>query len=107
MVAKQQGQQFVQCFQLTIDDLKAMIKDAVKSVIPPPTNGTNITLGVSASNPEDDLITPKEVCKIIKISSTTLWRFNREEILKQKVKIGRKVYYSKKDVYDFLNNNTQ
>ena len=105
---QEQGQQqFVQCFQLSMDDLKEMITEAVKSVIPPlPPINNNTVSRENDSKPENDLITPKEVCKIIKVSSSTLWRYNTiTGILKPKVKIGRKVYYSKKEVFDFLNNN--
>lgn len=105
---KQQGEhQFVQCFHLTMDDLKGMIKEAVKSVIPPlPKINNNIVSGKDDSELENDLISPKEVCKIIKVSSSTLWRYNTVTgILKPKIKIGRKVYYSKKEVSNFLSNN--
>ena len=96
-------QQFVQCFQLSIDDLKVIIKDAVKSVILPPPNNSKLTLAASNSNPEDELLTTKEVGKILKVSSTTLWRYNKNGILKIKNKIGRKVFYSKRDVFNLIN----
>lgn len=108
LVKQQQGQQqFVQCFQLSIDDLKGMIKEAVKSVIPQlPKINNNIVNNEDDSETENDLITPKEVCKIIKVSHSTLWRYNTiTGILKPKIKIGSKVYYSKKEVSNFLNNN--
>ncbi len=103
---QKQEQQFVQCFQLSIDDLKGMIKEAVKSVIPSlPIIKNNIVSSEDES--ENDLITPKEVCKIIKVSHSTLWRYETVTgILKPKIRIGRKVYYSKKEVSNFLNNNT-
>jgi len=108
-VEKQQGQQqFVQCFQLSMDNLKGIIKEAVESVIHSlPAINNNTVSSEDDSEAENDLISPKEVCKIIKVSSSTLWRYNTiTGILKPKVKIGRKVYYSKKEVSNFLNNNT-
>ena len=101
-------QQFVQCFQMSMDDLKTIIKDAVKSVIPPPpTNNSNLTLTVNNPDPDDDLLTTKEVCKILKVSASTLWRYNKTGVLKIKNKIGRKVYYSKRDLSNLINNTTQ
>ena len=47
ILEKQQGHQFVQCFQLSVDDLKGMIKEAVKSVIPPPIDNSNSSLSES------------------------------------------------------------
>ena len=98
---KQQEQQFVQCFQLSMNDLKEMIKEAVKSVIPKePINNT----GLVNSSLEDELLSPKEVEKILRISSTTLWRLNKSGVLKLKSRVGRKTFYSKSDVYSFINN---
>jgi len=91
-----------------MDDLKEMLKEAVKSVIPPlPKINKSTVSSEDGSEPENDLISPKEVCKIIKVSHSTLWRYNTVTgILKPKIKIGRKVYYSKIEVYNFLKNNT-
>ncbi|MFL0114064.1 helix-turn-helix transcriptional regulator [Tenacibaculum maritimum] len=98
--------QFIQCFQLSVDDLKAIIEDAVKSVTPPiKSNNSNYVLLDNDS--DDDLLSPKEVSAKLKISITTLWRYNRDGILKYKNKIGRKVYYSKKEVYNFINDTSQ
>lgn len=108
MVARQQqGQQFIQCFHLSMDDLKGMIKEAVKSVIPTPPVKTIEAVNEDGNNSETDLITPKEVCKTLKVSASTLWRYNTVTgILKPKVKIGRKVYYSKSEVFNFLKINS-
>ena len=99
-------QQFVQCFQLSMDDLKAIIKEAVISVIPPPKNNPNAGLDKSILDPKDYLLTAKEVREILKISSTTLWRFNKNGTLKIQKKIGRKIYYSVRDVNNLVNDSS-
>ncbi|SHI96507.1 helix-turn-helix domain-containing protein [Algibacter luteus] len=98
--------QVIQLLQVSMDDLKEIIKEAVLSVIPPPpTKNLNLGLNDSDSIPDDDLLTTKEVSVILKVSSTSLWRYNKQGVLKIKNKIGRKVYYSKKDVFDFIKGN--
>ncbi len=100
--------QVVQFLQVSTDDLKEIVKEAVKSVIPPPpTNDSNSVLDGSNLDPKDDLLTAKEVRHILKISATTLWRFNKSGTLKIKKKIGRKIYYSKRDVNNLINDSSQ
>ena len=56
--------------------------------------------GILANNPTDDLdkiLTREEVCKLLKISKTTLFHWNNEKVLVNH-KIGRRVYYMKADV---------
>ncbi|AUC84359.1 hypothetical protein CW731_03180 [Polaribacter sp. ALD11] len=105
MVVNQQEKQFVQCFQLSMEDFKEMITNAVKSVIPQQQkNSAKIISLNNVSNPEDDILTREEVKNILKVSYPTLWKFNNEGTLKIKQKIGRRVYYSKKDLNNLLNN---
>ena len=102
---QRQGQQLIQCFQLSMDDLKEMIADAVKSVIPQQQkNNTKIISLNSVSNPEDDLLTREEVKNILKVSYVSLCKYNKDGTLKVKSKIGRRVYYSRKDLNNLINN---
>lgn len=103
-----QHQQLIQCFQISMDDFKEIVKEAVISVIPMNSKSNpNRDLEDSSLDPKDDLVTPKEVMNLLKISSTTLWRFNKNGTLKKKKKIGRKVYYSAKDINNLLNDSAQ
>lgn len=95
--------QVIQFFNLSIDDLNMMIVDAVKSVIQKPIEEKPIS-NTEELEFENDLLSSKDVMVILKISSTTLWRFNKNDTLRPKSKIGRKVYYSKSEVYNLINN---
>jgi excisionase family DNA binding protein len=57
---------------------------------PPPTaNSSNF----------DELLTPKEVCALLKIDRCTFERWKRNELIKVlKAQIGRKVYVSKSEL---------
>lgn len=49
------------------------------------------------SNAEEKLLTKQQVMELLGVSSTTLWLWERKGYLKP-VKIGRKVFYSPKDI---------
>ena len=55
--------------------------------------------------PKDDsekIMTREEVCKLLKVSTTTLFHWNNDKVLVNH-KIGRRVYYMKADVMAKLN----
>jgi hypothetical protein len=89
---------------MSIDDLNAIIKNAVASAIGDSKNNsiTNVN-SVTNSNPESDLLTREEVKNILKVSYPTLWKYNNNGTLKVKSKFGRRVYYSRKDLNNLLN----
>lgn len=104
MIGKEQSHQFVQCFQISIDDLKELIKQTMENAL--------VKLPINDSHPVvsetyDELLTPKEVSKLLKISPTTLWRHRKKGILKAQSISGRRVYFSKKEVYNLINNMAQ
>lgn len=47
-------------------------------------------------------LTREEVCKILNVSTTTLFLWNKSKILVN-YKLGRKVYYKKSEVFNFHN----
>jgi excisionase family DNA binding protein len=49
----------------------------------------------------DEILTRKEVCKLLKISNTTLFNWNNNKTLENH-KIGHRVYYRKSDVLTLL-----
>jgi Predicted transcriptional regulator len=52
---------------------------------------------------EPKLLSTDEVCKLLDISRSTLWNWNKRGTLKPK-KIGRKNVYYKKEIYDYVSN---
>ena len=50
----------------------------------------------------DKILTREEVCKLLKVSPTTLFNWNNDKILIN-YKVGRRVYYNKSDVLAILN----
>ena len=64
--------------------------------------------GILANNLKDDsnkTMTRQEVCKLLKVSNTTLFHWNNDKVLVNH-KIGRRVYYMKADVMAKLTNLT-
>lgn len=60
---------------------------------------------IIVSSPKDDsdnVMTREEVCKLLKVSNTTLFNWNNDKILVNH-KIGRRVYYRRADVLAFIN----
>ena len=56
------------------------------------------------SNPTDqDYLTREEVCELLNINLTTLWKHTKNNRLK-KYKLGRKVFYRKDEVLDAIKN---
>lgn len=86
--------------QLSSSDLFQLIKQAVKEEMNKITDV--IKLNPKESDKENDLLTREETANLLKVSTTTLFLWNRDSILKAK-KIGRRVYYSKSEVYNKLN----
>jgi excisionase family DNA binding protein len=60
-------------------------------------------LNVSSNKNEnvDEILTREQVCKLLKISNTTLFNWQNNKIL-ENYKIGRRVYYKKSDVLTLL-----
>ncbi|MBG6187081.1 helix-turn-helix domain-containing protein [Flavobacterium sp. CAN_S2] len=84
--------------QLRVSDLEQLIKDAVKEEI------TKITKVIQL-NPQieaPELLTREEVAKMLKVSYTTLFLWNRDNILEAK-KIGKRVFYQRSVIMDKFN----
>lgn len=81
---------------MTVGQLTQIIQDVVEAEI--------CKLGRSAANDEredNQLMTREEVGKLLKVSTTTLYHWNKSKILVA-TKIGRRVYYSRTDVMSRL-----
>ncbi len=84
--------------QLRVSDLQQLIKDAVKEEMTKITNV--IQLKPQIESPE--LLTREEVAKMLNVSYTTLFLWNRDNKLEAK-KIGKRVYYHRSVIMDKLN----
>lgn len=86
--------------QLSVGDLQQLISDVVKNELQKITDA--IKLNPKESENENDFLTREATAKLLSVSTTTLFLWDRNSILKAK-KIGRRVYYSKSEVYNKLN----
>ncbi len=94
--------QVLQVFQISLDELKSIIQDAVdKSLQPLNIQKSEVRL-INNSKIENDLLSREEVKDILKLSYPTLWKYNKNGTLKIKKKIGRRVYYSRKDLNQLI-----
>lgn len=89
-----QNQSAQQLVILTEEQLKNFVEEIVTQ-----------TLEKIASAKKDDsdiLITRKEACKILDRNPTTLWRWNRDGILKPASRSNKRIMYRKGDVEKIL-----
>jgi phage terminase Nu1 subunit (DNA packaging protein) len=56
----------------------------------------------TSKDDSDKILTREEVCKLLDVSTTTLFNWNRDGILVNQ-KRGRRVYYSKASVMSMFN----
>lgn len=83
---------------LKVSDLQQLIKKAVKEEMATITNVINLN---PKDSDESKIISREDASKLLKVSFTTLYHWNKSNILKAK-KIGSRVYYLKSDVMDKL-----
>ncbi len=82
----------------SIDDVELIIEKAVKTCVP---NIISSMLDQQKIDPELDLLTRKEVCEILKVSTTTLHNYKHDGKLIPFKRKGR-VYYRKSQVLKYL-----
>lgn len=85
--------------QLSVGDLIQLIKEAVKEEISKITDV--IKLNSKESETDSVLLTREETAKLLRVSTTSLYLWNRDKILEHK-KISNRVYYLKSDVMNKL-----
>ena len=76
----------------TIREIVASELQKIKEIIVP-----------TPKDDSDKIMTREEVCKLLKVSNTTLFHWNNDKVLVNH-KIGRRVYYMKADVMAKLTN---
>lgn len=85
---------------LQMDDLRQVVSEIVEEVC------ANRGLNEKSSNDEDEWLTRDEVCDMLHITYTTLWRMENGGVIK-KHKMGRRNLYSKKEVYELFTLNVE
>ena len=80
---------------LNMDDLRQVVTEIVEEVC------TKRVLNEKKSIDESEWLTREEVCDMLHITYTTLWRKENEGVIK-KHKMGRRNLYSKKEVMDIF-----
>jgi hypothetical protein len=88
----------IQVYQLSLEDLSTMIRESVATELQKVSN-------LITKTPKDDSdknLTRKEVCQLLKISTTTLFNWNNNKTL-VKHKVNRRVYYKESDVRALFN----
>jgi excisionase family DNA binding protein len=88
----------IQVFQLSVEDLSTMIRQSVATELQKVSN----LISKTPKDDSDKILTREEVCKLLKVSTTTLFNWNNDKIL-ENYKVGRRVYYKKSDVLAILN----
>jgi hypothetical protein len=88
----------IQFFQLSLQELETIIRQAVATEI----KVANLTTPIPKDD-SDKILTRGEVCKLLNVSTVTLFHWNNQGILVNH-KVGRRVYYMKLDVMRKFNN---
>ncbi|WP_026610681.1 helix-turn-helix transcriptional regulator [Methylocaldum szegediense] len=53
----------------------------------------------------DKLLTQKEIMKTFKVSRTTLWKWQRQNLFPKAKKIGGRLYWSEAKIKNFMESN--
>ncbi|WP_294962627.1 helix-turn-helix domain-containing protein [uncultured Flavobacterium sp.] len=83
--------------QLNVGDLQQLIQEALKRELQTITS----LLVEKPKERENELLTRKEVCELLNVSTTTLFHWNNDNTLPAK-KIGNRVYYQKSQIMEKL-----
>lgn len=89
-------------FEYNRDELLELLKDAVREVL----HEQNYVAPIANSPPAIqnlDVLSPAQVCDILRISRPTLNKYRKTGKLKGK-KTDGKVFYKRSDIDNFLNN---
>ncbi len=90
--------QILNFVNISLEDMTCIMREIVASEL-------QKAKEIISPTPIDDLdkiMTREEVCKLLKVSNTTLFHWHNDKVLVNH-KIGRRVYYMKADVMDKLN----
>lgn len=85
---------------VSIEDMTGIIREVVATEL------QKVKEFISLTPKEEDserILTRDDVCKLMKVSYTTLFNWNNDKILLNH-KVGRRVYYRESDVMTLFNN---
>ena len=91
--------QTFQLINLSIDDLLNLITNCVSEQF----KSIKEFNHSKPSTPEKDILSVDEVKDLLGLSKTTLWKYRKDGTLPAK-KVGSRVYYSRTELSNFLNN---
>jgi hypothetical protein len=83
---------------LSVSDLTDLIKNAISTEIQKVVN-----LTTQSTKPDSEILTREEVKDLLKVSFTSLWKYNKQKTLIAR-KANGKVFYMRQDVMNLLNN---
>ena len=90
--------QILNFVNISLEDMTCIMREIVASEL-------QKAKGIISPTPIDEsdkILTREEVCKLLKVSLTTLFNWNNDKTLVN-YKVGRRVYYMKTDVLALLN----
>lgn len=91
--------QTIQLINLSVNDLTDLISNCVKAEL----QKVNDIIPSHPKSDSNELLTREETAKLLDVSLTTLFIWNRDGILKYK-KISNRAFYLRSDVMNKLNN---
>lgn len=91
-------QENIPLFQINLDDFMEILEEKISQVMAK-------TIAEKSSPEKKDFYTRKEVSDLLRVSTTTLHNWAKDNILKPK-KIGSRVYYSYDEVQSKLQINS-
>ncbi len=90
--------QILNFVNISLEDMTIIMREIVASELQKAKEFTSPT----PKDDSDKILTREEVCKLLKVSNTTLFHWHNGKVLVNH-KIGRRVYYTKADVMAKLN----
>ena len=90
--------QNINIVNVSLEDMANTLREIVASEL----QKVKSLLTETPKDESDKILTREEVCKLLKVSTTTLFHWNNDKVLVNH-KIGRRVYYMKADVMAKLN----
>lgn len=91
--------QNINLVHVTLEDMANTIREIIASELQ---KVKSLMTESPLEDDSDNIMTREEVCKLLKVSNTTLFNWNNDKTLVNH-KIGRRVYYLKADVMALLN----
>lgn len=92
--------QILNFVNISLEDMTCIMREIVASEL----QKAKEIISPTPIDESDKIMTREEVCKLLKVSNTTLFHWHNDKVLVNH-KIGRRVYYMKADLMHLLNPN--